>query len=152
MATIRGITLNRQAQSRPFVSGRGEGYRLKIDAVDAEGMPAEIFLHEQNLIDPYSQLVGEQFVCVTSVPDLTVYPVRTPDATQWPPFFRKAGLDIVVFSQSIAQETWQAIKAEVDVLIDSLHKLELMAPAEAYRAGDALTAEKSESLDVSASV
>ena len=51
MAT-RGITLNRQAQSRPFVENRGEGYRLKVDATDAEGMPAEVFLHEQVLLDP----------------------------------------------------------------------------------------------------
>lgn len=151
MAT-RGLTLNRYAQSRPFVEGRGEGFRLIIEATDADGMPAEVFLHEQNLLDPYNQVVGEQFVCVTSVPDLTIYPVGAPNLTQWPPFYRKSRIDIIVFNQDLAHATWEAIKAEIVVLIESLNKLELMAPPEVFRAGDDLVVEESESLSASASV
>lgn len=147
----RGITLSRQAQSRPFVSGRGEGYRLKITASDAEGMPNEIFMHEQTLQDPYSQLVFENFVCVASVPDITIYPVGAPNATQWPPFFRKDSIDIIVFNQDLAEETWRIIQAEVTVLVESLNKLELMAPPEVVRIGDAVTSETSESLSESVS-
>lgn len=151
MAT-RGLTLNRSAQSRPFVEGRGEGFRLIVEAVDADNMPAEVFLHEQTLLDPYDQVIGEQFVCVCSVPDLTIYPVGAPNATQWPPFYRKSSFDIIVFSQDMAHETWEAVKAEIEVLIESLNKLELMAPPESYRVGDEEVVEESQSLSESASM
>jgi hypothetical protein len=150
MAT-RGITLNKSVQSRPFVENRGEGYRLRIETTDAEGMPAEIFLHEQTLIDPYEEVTNEQFVCVTSVPDLTIYPVGVAGATQWPAFYRTSSIDIILFNQAMAEEAWTDIKAEVEVLIASLNKLELMGPAESYRAGDEATVEESQSLSESQS-
>jgi hypothetical protein len=142
----RGITLNRYAQSRQYVENRGEGFRLRVTATDGEGVPEEIFLHEATLINPYTGAYGEQFVCVCSAVDITLYPANVADVTQWPSFYRRAYFDIIVPSQDIADDTWTAVQAEVSVLIAALNKMEYLAESEAVRLGDDLTIEESESV------
>jgi hypothetical protein len=132
----RGISLRRRPQDRVWVNNRGEGFRLRIEAYDAVNMPAEIFLHQQTLVDPLLGESGEEFVCICSCFDLTIYPANVPDATQFPQFYRKSVLDIILPSQSVAEEAWTAIYDEVCLLKTSLDKLDRLSLGETVRCGD----------------
>lgn len=135
MSSSRGISLFRQPQQRCFRPNRGEGFRLRIEARDAVEMPAAIFLHQQTLVDPKTGEQADEFMCVCSCFDLTIYPASTPDLTQFPQFFRKDYLDIVLPSQAISERAWRAIYDEVCVLVRSLDKLDVLSLGESIRCG-----------------
>ena len=107
----RGVTLLRQPQERLFVPNRGEGFRLRIVASDAVDMPAAIFLHQKTLVDPYQSggTVQDEFVCICSPFDLTIYPENEPATGQFPAFFRKSVVDIILPSMDTAADAWNAI-------------------------------------------
>jgi hypothetical protein len=138
MASQRGVTLVRQPQQRLFVPNRGEGFRLRIDASQPVDMVAEIFLHQRELVDPKTGEQQDTFVCVCSCFDLTIYPANEPDPTQFPQFFRKDHLDIILPGQSMAIEAWTAIYHEVLVMIESLNKLDVLQLGAEVRCGEQL--------------
>lgn len=132
----RGITVRRQEQSRVFVPNRGEAFRLVVIAEDAVGMPAEVFAFQKTLVDPYESTTGDEFIFICSPFDLSIYPANEPDLTQWPSFFRKSAIDILLPTQAAAEDAWLAIKEEVAGLVTALNKLDVLRDAETYRVGD----------------
>jgi hypothetical protein len=142
----RGITLLLQPQERVYVPNRGEGFRLRVTATDAVDMPAEIFLHQTRLVDPVEAVSGDEFMCICSPFDLTIYPAQEPDLLQFPQFFRKSVLDVILPSQAVAEESWLAIYGEVNGLIEALNKLEYLLPGESVRCGEPLAVDDSESV------
>lgn len=148
-STTRGISLNRQASGLAYVPNRGEGFRLRITATNAVNMPAEIFLHQRTVLDPHTNELAEEFLCICSCFDLTIYPANAPDPQQFPQFYRTDTIDIVVASQAMAEEAWTAIYEEVCTLVESLNKLDRLSLEESVRCGAAIVApDTSESISL----
>lgn len=136
MAT-RGISLRRLEPVRTFTANRGDCFRLVIYAEDAENMPNEVFLFEKTLVDPELNTTADHFVTVCSPYDLTVYPVDAPDGEQFPAFFRKASIDILVPSSDLATTAWEAISTAVTELVAAMKRLDVLGEVETVRCGDA---------------
>ena len=139
----RGITLLRQPQELVFVPNRGEGYRLRIQAEDAVEMTGAIFLHQQTLIDPSGAEPQDEFVCICSPFDLTIYPENAPALGQFPAFFRKTVADIILPSMKIAADAWNAIFEEVNALVRALDKLDYLSLGSRIRCGEPITSQES---------
>ncbi len=133
----RSIRLRRSAQARQAVPNQGLGFRLKITAVTASGLPTAIFGYQRVAVAPHDpELYKDEFLFVCSPYDLTLYPEGAPDDTQSPAFFRKDEIDVVVASQTVANELWNAVKQEVCVLIDALNAMDVLVTAEDFVCGE----------------
>lgn len=144
----RGISLRRYGESKTFISNRGDAFRIVIEAYDNDLMPAEIFLHQQTLLDPWKNVQGEDFCAVAAPDDLVIYPVGTPRPTQQPAFYRKARIDVVVASRDLALQLWDAVQARVCNLVAALNKKDQLIEEETFRCGETDT-EQSVSQSVS---
>lgn len=140
----RFIKLLRSPQARQAVPSQGLGFRMKIEATEAEGLPLEIFGHQRVAVDPDDENVKDEFIFVCSPYDLTLYPANTPDSEQSPPYFRKAVVDVVLPAQTTADEMWDAIKTEVCILIEALNAMDVLVEAEEFVCGE--ESEESEEL------
>ncbi len=114
----RGIRLRRAAQTR-FVANAVDGFRFTVTAHSGHDMPDEIFLYLRRPANPTTGEEADEFASVCSAPDLEEYPVGEPTGT--PPFFRAAEIDLVFRSQGEADEAWELIKREVEVLVETLN-------------------------------
>lgn len=134
----RGITLVREELARVFVPNCGYAFRLRVTTKDAVMMPAHIFIHEQRLADPAVLDVAEDFVYVASPFDVTIYPTTAPTPGQYPAYFRKDQVDIVLPSTAAAEAAWAAIRDAVYVLVDAYDRLDTLTVVEETRCGAAL--------------
>lgn len=122
----RFIHLARSVPARHMVNGR-ESFRMVIAAKYGDEIPNEIFLHQRSLVDPLNQAeYTDEFCAVCSAFDLSVYPANNPSPTQSPAFFRKAYVDVYLPSESVAMDFWNTVYGEVQVLVNSLNKLDQM--------------------------
>lgn len=127
-ANIR-ITLTPLFQ-RDYEIGEHVGFRLRIDADEPCGIDKYIFRYYQKPLNAQGQqesvLSG-----VCSWPDLEELPVGEPESNSSPAGFRESYLDLVVDSESIANEIWELIKAQVDELVQTVkdgQELEAASP------------------------
>jgi hypothetical protein len=104
-------------------------FRVQIVASDAEDMPNEIFGHQRTLVDPDTNTYQDEFCFVCSPYDLSIYPANEPDPEQFPQFFRKATIDILVPGVEIAQEVIEEVQEQVCHLITLLNKLDELEAA-----------------------
>lgn len=123
-------------QVRVAVPNQALGFRFKIQAIEAADMPLKIFAHQQAVESPHSATVKEEFVFVCSAFDLTLYPADEPDTTQSPAYYRKDLIDVVVASQAMADEFWDAVKQEVCNLVKALNAMDVLVVAEDYVCGE----------------
>lgn len=130
----RYLELRRLAPERRRIRGR-DGFRFRVEVVEAIGLPAEIFGHQRILADPATGSVIDEFLFVCSPYDLAIYPANAPRLDQFPAFFRKASIDIVLPSLALSEETWKLIRADVCGLIDGLHRLDQLDETEAFSCG-----------------
>lgn len=144
MAT-RGVSLVREEVVRTFVKGRGDAFRLRITAKDNVLMPKHIFAHQKRLVDPYDATQGDEFCFITSPFDATIYPANAPDVQQFPQFFRKDVVDILLPSTEAAAETWSAIHSYVCNLVSAYNRLDALVEIETVRCGGDLVTEESAS-------
>lgn len=99
-------------------------FRVHVVASDAEDMPNEVFGHQRTLVDPDTNTYQDEFCFVCSAYDLSTYPANTPDSDQFPQFFRKDTVDILVPGIEIAQATIESIQEQVCHLIVLMNKLD----------------------------
>ena len=104
--------------------------RLNVVASDAEDMPAAIFLHQKTLVDQTDSDQQDEFVAICSPYDLSDYPVDEPDSEQFPAFFRKTEIDILLPGVGLFVETKDEIEAQVRHLVHLLDQLETLADVE----------------------
>lgn len=133
-------------QARVPAGATGQGFRLKVEAVDSSLMPLEIFVHQRANVDAAGTRVKEEFVFVASAYNLTLYPIDEPDPDQSPSYYRKAVIDTVVASQAMADEFWDALKQEVCTLREALNAMDVLVIAETYICGEKESEELSEEL------
>ena len=151
----RGITLTRSGEQKVFVPNRGDAWRIRIVASDAENMPNEVFGHRYGLRDAHTGLEGLDFCFVASPEDLVLYPANEPNVAQTPPYFRLDTIDVVVASRKIALDLWEEVQARVCALVEALNRKDRLVVEETSRCGDPLTEEESslsESLSESMSI
>lgn len=147
----RGITVRRLEEQGVDIPHLGRAFRVKIVAFDNELMPAEIFLHQKRLVDPYTSQQGSDFIAVCCPQDLVEFPVNEPAVTQQPAFYRLDTIDVIVASRAQALEMWEAVRSRVCVLVDALNRKDELEVKEDYRCGDALPTDESASVSSSAS-
>ena len=131
----RGLSLVREEIAREFVKNRGDVFRLRITATDNVLMPKHIFAHEKNLVDPYDGTYGDMFCFIASPFDVTIYPAGEPDPNQFPPFFRKDQIDILVPSTEDADTVWKLIHEQVCNLVAAYNRLDALVEVETVRCG-----------------
>lgn len=128
----RFVRLERWEQSRVTVPNKGNGFRVRIIAKDAVGMPTEIFGYLRSVIDPEANTYSEDYKFFCGPWDLVTFPVGTPNEDQSPPYFRKSICDVILPSESLAEEFWEEMKAERDNLIAALNAMDTLQLLEDY--------------------
>ena len=104
-------------------------FRVQIVASDGENVPNEIFGHQRTLVDPLTSEYQDEFCFVCSPYDLSIYPANEPDPEQFPQFFRKDTIDILVPGIEIAQEVITEVQEQVCHLITLMEKLDELEAA-----------------------
>jgi hypothetical protein len=139
MASLRGITLQPYFQDR-YVTGATEGFRWRVETVEAREMPAAIFLHKKVATKLYAaggggaeppeeiEWAGE-FNGVASPADLEDYPEGEPRADDLPPFYRLAAVDQAFRSRHAALAAYAALKGQVKALVECLDLMDGLVPA-----------------------
>ena len=126
MATTYRIKLTSSSPALVKFKGR-DTFRITVTASDALNMTNEIFAHKKTLVDPDPLVVQQDEFCFVCSPyDLSFYPADTPTPGQSPPFFRKASFDILLPSVDTFQKVYDEIKAQVDLLIETQRKLDIL--------------------------
>lgn len=132
-----GVTLHRDDMVSTDLHQNGY-VRYILTAIDAVGMPAEIFLYEQRPRDAFKGIIGERFLGICSKPDLNEYPVAEPDIELDYPYYRKAVCDLEFRSPIVAERAYDRIVRRVEQLIVSIRAGECLESAGDVRIGDLL--------------
>lgn len=103
-------------------------WRLRVEVTDSEDMDRRIFLFRRRPIDPYTGDVLDTFFTVCSAADLADYPPEEPDPLLAFPFFRRDSVEMDFRSPDLAEESWQIIQDEVEILIEGLNKMDTLVP------------------------
>ena len=138
----RGVKLRRLAQEH-FTVNAVTGFRFTVEALDPWLMPDEIFRFERRPWSPANE--ADFFDGVCSPADLEEYPPDAPDPGSASKFFRKKIIDLVFRSQSEADEAWDLIQEEVDVLVSTLNLMDRLTAAETVTIGNPSPADSSSS-------
>lgn len=116
----RSITLTREPQTT-FTVGTQMCFRFRVTASDAVDMANEIFLFRLRPLVPGAEDRVAEFLSICSPVDLEDYPADEPEEDASPAFFRLASIDLLVRSQTLAEQLWTNIQAAVAVLIEALN-------------------------------
>lgn len=140
MPSTRGITLQPYVQDR-YVAGAMEGYRWRVEVVEARDMPTAVFLYKKVATKLYNADTGGaeppeeiewagQFNGVASAADLEDYPEGEPAVNDFPPFYRLDWVDQVFLSRHQAELAYQALLRAVDMLRETMDIMDNLAPQE----------------------
>ena len=122
-----GIRLRKQVQTK-YVINNVDGFRMKIDAYDANNMSGAIFRYLRTPFSAASGTYTDEFDGICSPSDLEEFPEGAPVPSSNPAWFRKDSVDLVFRSQTTANETWDKIVSDVDILVKTLDTMDVIAP------------------------
>jgi hypothetical protein len=134
---VHGLTLQPYVQGR-YVAGATDGYRWRVEVIEARGLSPAIFLYKKvatSLYDPGTggaappveiEWAGE-FTGVASPADLEEYPEGEPRVGDFPPFYRLDWVDQVFRGRIVAQAAYGALLGAVDALIAALDAQDALA-------------------------
>lgn len=100
-------------------------YRLQLVVEDAVNMPLDVFTYIKGGADPRQgrdQL--EYFFYVATPYDAAIYPVDSPDSTQFPGWYRKNSIEYLAPSTKLAEVFEQDIKHELANLVAAYNRLD----------------------------
>jgi len=60
------------------------------------------------------------------------YPPDVPNPDQSPPFFRKKQVELIERSSEQLEEDWEAIRTDVEVLLDTLERNHTLSVSQTY--------------------
>jgi hypothetical protein len=128
----RYIKLRRTVPSK-YVSGRTQGYLVTYEAIEAVGMPLEIFVFQRN---PAPLQVGQAdvFSNIASPSDLEEYPVNEPAPRGF--FFRRSRIDLVFRNLELLRQSLIDIENDVRLLTESLDQMDEFTESEITIDGD----------------
>jgi hypothetical protein len=125
--STRYIKIVREGMST-YISGRTQGFRVKLTAVASHSMPLEIFVYQHLPFPDAETGYQDRFVNIASPNDLEEYNVgEVGDATR--PFFRLAGVDLLYRNEGDLSLAVDKILADIGQLVESLNfmdKLEVV--------------------------
>lgn len=125
------------------------GFRLQVNAHDAEDMPNEIFVYRIGVVEPNTEEQKATFENVATPADLEELPANGPTDNS-PLLFRLATMDVLFRSNETLNETFDLIVADVTQLVKSLDRLDDLEVLEDILIGAPLEEEES-SISVSIS-
>lgn len=118
----RRIFLERSAIENTTI-GTFIGWRLRVEAHDAEDMPNEIFVYRVGTVDPNTQEQKATFQNVATPADLEELPANGPTEGQ-PLLFRLDVIDVVFRSPVDLESSWDLIQEDVRLLVSTLNQLD----------------------------
>lgn len=131
----RGITLTRDEEALAPLPNRGDAFRIRITASNADMMAAEVFLMRRNTRNARTGTTVDEFCKIASPDDLVNFPTDDPEVGASPPYFRVAVIDVLVSSRQIALELWEEVHARVCELVDALNRKDQLVEVETERCG-----------------
>lgn len=105
-----------------------DGVRLRIEAVDAVGMPTKVFAYQSLPMRPATNESVAAFDHVCSPPDLADYPEDAPLPGSRPDWLRTNFVDLLLRSNHEAQAVLQQVIADVAALKFSLDATDKLQP------------------------
>lgn len=117
-----------------FTVNANHGYRLRVEARNGCNMEEEIFRYYR-YADPNTGLPVDEFTGVCSWVDMEELPKDEPRATDCPRAFRKSYFDVVVDTETIASDLWAVVKEEVDQLVVTMNRGNVLVAGNSYWAG-----------------
>lgn len=140
----------KRSQSAVYVDGRTQGFRFKVEVVEAVGVDPNIFVYQRKpIISGTSH--EDVFTNVASPADLEEYAVGDV-ACPTEPFFRLDCIDLVFRNITLAEDAWAAILQDVDQLIETLGFMNDLSSMEEVTFGEApVSSSSSSSSSVSSS-
>jgi len=113
------ITLTPSFQKN-YTIGTTVGYRIRVVSWNACGLDDSVFRYYRKPTNPSTGLADSYFSGVCSWPDMEELPQDEPEADTSPAGFRLNYIDLVVESQTVAQEIWALVQEEVQELITTI--------------------------------
>ena len=114
-----GITLTPSLQ-RDYTEGTTLGFRLHVLAWNEQGLDDSVFRYYRKPTNPTSGVSDSIFSGVCSWPDMEELPQDEPEADTSPAGFRLNFIDLVVESETVANEVWTLIQNEVQELLNTI--------------------------------
>lgn len=115
--TPRYLKVRKYVQST-YVEGRTQGYRFRLEVIEAVNIDAEVFVH-QKLPAAASGEIPTVFSNVASMVDLEEYPVGY-SADNPEVFFRESFCDVVVRTLDQMEESLEDIQEDLTALLNAL--------------------------------
>lgn len=101
------------------------GFRLRVEVIDTFGdIDPNIFIFRRSPADAFTGVVTDEFMTVASFPDLSYYPIGTPDPAKSNPFFLARNVELDFKSVRDYNESWIAIRDQVAILCRTMDKAE----------------------------
>lgn len=121
----RSITLSRSAIERVPGTDR-DLFKLTLTAEDAVNMPLDVFVYIQGGVDPRDERSKLEYFFYVATPfDACIYPVGSPDSTQFPGWYRKSTIEFLAPSTKLAEVFEQDIRQELAGLVEAYNKLDV---------------------------
>jgi hypothetical protein len=138
------LKIKRSAMSR-FTKGMIEGFTFKVEVLEADGLPVEIFvfLKVPQPSDPDES--DDVFQNVASPTDLQEYPALMPVSGANRPFFRLSEVTLRFRSESLAEDTWRCMQSDFDSLITAIGEAADLVVVEVMEYGTAPSSSSSPS-------
>lgn len=122
-ALKRSITL-KQSTIAAYVEGRTQGYRIRLDIIEAQLVAPEIFVY-QRIEEPESEVsYRDVFSNVASPADIATYQVGAPATGQQ--FYRLSYVDLVFRSIDLLQQSLEDLQQDVAELISTLDAMDVL--------------------------
>jgi hypothetical protein len=110
------ITLTPSFQAA-YVIGQNTGFRIRVEASDACNISSYIFRYYQKEANAVTGDADQVFSGVCSWAELEDLPIGEPESGASPGSFRLDYFDIVVDSETLATDLWEAVQASVQTLV-----------------------------------
>ena len=134
---LHGVKLRKLVQTK-YVINNVDGFRMKIEAYDANRMSNAIFRYLRGPMGAHSPIYPDDFDGVCSPSDLEEFQEEEPYAGANPAWFRLSTVDLVFRSQTTADEAWDMIVKDVSVLVSTLDIMDSIQPEKVVVIGSPL--------------
>jgi hypothetical protein len=132
-----GIKLKRYIQTK-YVINNIDGFRMKVEALDANGMSNAIFRYLRGPLSASTGAYQDDFDGICSPSDLEEFYENAPEPGANPAWFRKTYVDLVFRSQATANEAWEMMLSDVKILVKTMDTMEVIQPEITVSIGDPL--------------
>jgi hypothetical protein len=94
-------------------------FRMRIEASDPDntGVDPNVFLYQRNLPNPYDGSVTDIYLGISSIVDMSDYPIGEPVASTTFPFYRLDYVELDVRAVQLADQIWGATKTAISRLL-----------------------------------